>query len=67
LPVVIVDDWREIAADNLRRWHAQHSQAFEDPRVQERLTNRYWVERMRRIVAERLTDGAAKRVLSGRP
>ena len=56
LPVVIVDDWREIGAGNLRQWHAQHSPAFQDPHVQERLTNRYWIERMRRIVAERLTE-----------
>lgn len=54
LPVVIVDDWPEITRDNLHQWHAQHSRAFEDGRVRERLTNRYWIERMRRIVAERL-------------
>lgn len=56
LPVVIVEDWREIHADQLRRWHAQHQQAFRDPAVQARLTNRYWIERMRRIVAERLSE-----------
>ncbi|MEI9935669.1 MAG: hypothetical protein WDO69_00460 [Pseudomonadota bacterium] len=54
LPVVIVDDWREIRHDNLRLWHAQHQRAFQDPGVQERLTNHYWIARMRRIVAERL-------------
>jgi len=57
LPVVIVDDWREIDTEHLRRWHAQYSQAFQDPQVQERLTNRYWVQRMRRIVAQRLGEG----------
>ncbi|HET7544662.1 MAG TPA: hypothetical protein VFK05_32560 [Polyangiaceae bacterium] len=56
LPVVIVDDWREINADNLRDWHARHCQAFGDPSVQERLTNRYWIARARRIVAERLAE-----------
>ena len=54
LPVVIVDDWREIESGNLRRWHAEHSQAFALPEVQEKLTNRYWVDRMRRITRERL-------------
>ena len=54
LPVVIVDDWLEITDDNLRRWHSEHSAAFERPDVQEKLTNRYWIERMRRILAERL-------------
>jgi hypothetical protein len=54
LPVVIVDDWREIQHQNLLRWHAQHSASFAEPAVQERLTNRYWIARMRRAVAERL-------------
>ncbi len=54
LPVVIVDDWLEITEDNLRRWHAEHGAAFEAADVQERLTNRYWIERMRRIVQSRL-------------
>jgi len=53
LPVVIVDDWREITAQNLSVWHAQHAAAFERAEVQERLTNRYWIERMRRITRER--------------
>jgi len=54
LPVVIVDDWAEITGDNLRRWHAEHRLAFAQPEVEERLSNRYWIARMRRIVAERL-------------
>jgi hypothetical protein len=58
LPVVIVDDWREINGENLRRWHAEHSGAFGTPKVEERLTNGYWVARMRRIVAERLAANA---------
>jgi hypothetical protein len=58
LPVVIVEDWREIHTGQLRRWHAQHQQAFQDPQVQARLTNRYWIARMRRIVAERLSEAA---------
>jgi hypothetical protein len=54
LPVVIVEDWHEITNENLRRWHIEHRGAFAKPEVEERLTNRYWVARMRRIVAERL-------------
>jgi len=61
LPVVIVDDWTEISSDNLRRWHVEHGPAFRDPQVQERLTNRYWIARMRRIVAERLTEAGIER------
>lgn len=54
LPVVIVDDWRQIDAANLRRWHAEHQGAFERPEVLERLTNRYWIEQARRLVAQAL-------------
>ena len=56
LPVVIVDDWSEITAESLARWHTEHAPAFERPEVQERLTNRYWIAHMRRIVAERLEN-----------
>ena len=48
---MIVDDWREIGVYNLRLWHAEHSGAFSKPEVQERLTNGYWIARMRRILA----------------
>ena len=54
LPVVIVDDWREIDANNLKRWHAEHAPACGRPEVLERLTNRYWIERARRLLAEKL-------------
>ena len=54
LPVVIVNDWHDITTENLRRWHASYRDAFADPTVQERLTNRYWIARMRAIVRRRL-------------
>lgn len=53
LPVAIVDDWREITASNLERWHALLHSAFLNAEVQERLTNRYWIARIRRILLER--------------
>jgi hypothetical protein len=52
LPVVIVDDWREITAENLKKWHSDHASAFRRADVTERLTNRYWVERARRMLRE---------------
>lgn len=55
LPVVIVSDWEEITASNLQRWHETHHAAFLDAEVQDRLTNRYWIARMRRITSERMT------------
>jgi hypothetical protein len=54
LPVVIVDDWREIEPNNLRRWHAAHAADFRREQVLERLTNRYWLERARRLLKSRL-------------
>jgi len=59
LPVVIVDDWREIRAENLRRWHAQHHRACQDPQVRERLTNQYWLTRMRKITGARLAEASS--------
>lgn len=58
LPVVIVDDWREISPANLTRWHAEHAGAFDRPEVTERLTNRYWLDRARRMLRETLATGA---------
>jgi len=54
LPVVIVDDWRELSVERLERWHAEYRDSFLSEEVQERLTNRYWVARMRNIVSERM-------------
>jgi len=60
LPVVIVDDWQHITHDNLKLWHATHSGAFDQPEVQEKLTNAYWILRMRRLLAERLAQLEAR-------
>jgi hypothetical protein len=54
LPVVIVDDWREITAENLQRWHADHATSFRRPQVLERLTNAYWINRARTMLAAKL-------------
>jgi hypothetical protein len=56
LPVVIVDDWQQITHDNLKLWHATHTSAFDQPEVQEKLTNAYWIARMRRLIAQRLAQ-----------
>ena len=60
LPVVILEDWREITPENLARWHAQHRDAFANPEVEVRLTNAYWVNYMRRITAQRLAAEGAR-------
>jgi hypothetical protein len=61
LPVVIVDRWEEITWSNLRRWHAQYAAAFAAPETQQRLTNRYWIDRVRAVLAERLAHTPAAR------
>lgn len=59
LPVVRVEDWSDITTGNLRRWRIEHGDALRSNDVRERLTNQYWVARMRRIVAERMGHLAA--------
>ena len=56
LPVVIVNDWHEITERALRRWHEEHHASFDSPNVQERLTNRYWIARVRRTLGERMVQ-----------
>jgi hypothetical protein len=52
LPVVIVQNWEEITPDNLAAWHTQHAGSFARPGMRERLTNSYWIERVRRTFAQ---------------
>ena len=59
LPVVIIDRWEQITHSNLRRWHEQYRDAFSTTDVQRRLTNQYWIERIRRVLAERLSGDQA--------
>ena len=53
LPVVIIDAWDEITAQTLLEWHEVHHASFAKAEVQERLTNRYWIARVRRTLSER--------------
>jgi hypothetical protein len=54
LPVVIVNEWSEITAQNLLGWHRQHCKVFADPDFRNRLTNRYWIDRIRTTARQRL-------------
>jgi hypothetical protein len=47
LPVVIVDRWEEITESNLRSWHTRYAETFGTAEVQMRLTNQYWIDRIR--------------------
>ena len=59
LPVVVVDAWDEITAAALRQWHDEHHASFDRADVQERLTNRYWIARVRHTLSERCESSLA--------
>jgi hypothetical protein len=46
LPVVIVESWEEITAENLRRWQQERRHHFTD-NLTRKLTNAYWLEKIR--------------------
>ena len=47
LPVIALKNWDEITAENLTKWQSRYAAEM---RTDEKLTTRYWVERMRSIV-----------------
>jgi hypothetical protein len=65
LPVVIVDRWEEITASNLRRWHAHYAGTFSGSEAQARLSNQYWIDRVRAVLAERLAHTPASPAPAG--
>ena len=56
LPVVIVDDFSEITGEALQRWHREYCHLFDAPTTRERLTNKFWIERMRTRVAKEMAE-----------
>jgi hypothetical protein len=46
LPVAIVNQWSEITAEALARWQRQLAPLFATASFRERLTNRYWIDRI---------------------
>ncbi len=47
LPVVIVTDWDEITEENMKKWLEQYKDAFTNPKYREKLTNTYWINKVR--------------------
>lgn len=47
LPVVIVKDWDEITQENLNKWLVKYQDAFDNPKYREKLTNKYWFNKIR--------------------
>jgi hypothetical protein len=66
LPVVIVDRWEDITEINLRRWHAQYAGTFAGREARARLSNQYWIDRVRAVLAERLAHKPASPTVAGR-
>jgi hypothetical protein len=58
LPVVIVSQWSEITAQSLSDWHRQHCHLFASPDFRVRLTNQYWIDRIRAAAKQRLAGKA---------
>eukprot|EP00483_Globobulimina_turgida_P003366 UN03372 len=53
LPVVIVKDWNEISHDKLQLWYDLYffnHTAQNNPSVTQKLTIKYWVQRMKRLI-----------------
>ncbi len=46
-PVVIVEDWSEITQENMAVWLEKYGDAFTNPKYREKLTNRYWINKIR--------------------
>jgi|GEM_PF-494722 len=47
LPVVIVNDWREITPKNMKQWLIQYQDAFTNHSYREKLTSAYWIKQFR--------------------
>jgi len=49
LPVVIINDWSEITANNMDKWLSQYGDAFTNPVYRKKLTNEYWLSKIKTI------------------
>jgi hypothetical protein len=56
LPVVVVDSYREVTAEALVRWQRERAPRF-TPDLAHRLTNEYWVEKIRGAQAQARRPG----------
>lgn len=50
LPIVVVKDWAEITSENMDVWLKKYGDAFTNPKYRRRLTNAYWIEKIKKIV-----------------
>jgi hypothetical protein len=57
LPVVTLNDWNEITSDNLKKWLLQFQGKCG---IQERLTNSYWIAKMRKTAEDLFSHEIAR-------
>jgi hypothetical protein len=60
LPVVIVESFREVNAARLARWRDEHAGRFGDA-LRRKLSNDYWVERIRAVRARGAAESSTMR------
>jgi hypothetical protein len=60
LPVGILKSWRDINSENLRKWLSLYG---ESRGIHEKLTNRYWIDKMRSTAAEKIALSPANSTL----
>ncbi len=51
LPVILVKDWDEVTEENMKKWLKQYGDAFSNPFYREKLTNRYWLNKMKSLAS----------------
>ena len=49
LPVVIVNDWKEISPENLVLWRDRYRDLLLSGDYKKKLTNAYWIEQFRSL------------------
>lgn len=47
LPVIPIKDWHDITEENLTKWHEKYHDAFTNPEYRKKLTNAYWMNKIR--------------------
>lgn len=47
LPVIVVQDWSEVTEENMKKWIEQYKDAFTNPSYREKLTHKYWMDKIR--------------------
>lgn len=60
LPVVIVNDWSEVSEENFTKWLQMYGDAFTNPQYREKLSHRYWMNKIEQKKLESLPPASTK-------